>query len=104
MLTASVKACAAGNTPLGPTVIDRLIGTYVTRPTSVTDPRLASLTTRETDVLRVMARGLSNAEIGAQLYLAETTLKSHVARILHKLGVRDRIQAVIIAHQSGLFS
>jgi DNA-binding NarL/FixJ family response regulator len=60
------------------------------------------LTPRETYVLRVMAHGNSNAEIGAQLYLAETTVKTHVARILHKLGVRDRVQAVVIAHESGL--
>jgi DNA-binding NarL/FixJ family response regulator len=100
-LIAAVKACAAGETTLGPTVIQRLVDTYVAQPSSVA-PALAELTDREIDVLRVMARGKSNAEIGAELYLAETTVKTHVARILHKLGVRDRVQAVVIAHDSGL--
>jgi DNA-binding NarL/FixJ family response regulator len=63
---------------------------------------LGRLTSREAEVLRVMAKGLSNAEIGAELYLAETTVKTYVARILHKLGLRDRVQAVVIAHQSGM--
>jgi DNA-binding NarL/FixJ family response regulator len=101
-LTAAVKACAAGQTTLGPSVIERLVDSYVTRPSAAAEPRLARLTTRETEVLKVMARGLSNAEIGAELYLAETTVKTYVARILHKLGVRDRVQAVVIAHQSGM--
>jgi DNA-binding NarL/FixJ family response regulator len=100
-LIAAVKACAAGETALGPTVIQRLVDTYVSQPSSVA-PALADLTDREIDVLRVMARGKSNAEIAAELYLAETTVKTHVARILHKLGVRDRVQAVVIAHDSGL--
>jgi DNA-binding NarL/FixJ family response regulator len=97
-----VKACAAGNTPLGPTVIDRLVERFVSDTASVVAPRLAQLTAREEQVLRVMAEGLSNAEIGAQLYLAETTVKTYVARILHKLGVRDRVQAVVLAHRSGI--
>jgi DNA-binding NarL/FixJ family response regulator len=101
-LTSAVLACAAGETTLGPTVIARLVETYVARPPSPTLPALADLTARETEVLKVMARGLSNAEIGSELYLAETTVKTHVARILHKLGVRDRVQAVVIAHDSGL--
>jgi DNA-binding NarL/FixJ family response regulator len=101
-LTAAVLACAAGETTLGPTVIARLVDTYVARADSLQPPTLAELTPRETEVLKVMARGLSNAEIGAELYLAETTVKTHVARILHKLGVRDRVQAVVLAHDSGL--
>jgi DNA-binding NarL/FixJ family response regulator len=103
-LSAAVKACAAGQMTLGPSVIERLIDSYVTRPSAATEPRLGRLTARETEVLKVMARGLSNAEIGAELYLAETTVKTYVARILHKLGVRDRVQAVVIAHQSGMTS
>lgn len=100
-LTAAVKSCAAGDTRLGPTVIDRLVDSYLAAQPTV-DPRLPSLTERETDVLRAMARGLSNAEIAGELFLAETTVKTHVARILNKLGVRDRLQAVVIAHNGGL--
>ena len=101
-LTAAVRACAAGETTLGPTVIARLVDSYVAQPATPDTSALGNLTARETDVLKAMARGLSNAEIGAELYLAETTVKTHVARILHKLGVRDRVQAVVIAHDSGL--
>lgn len=100
-LIAGVLACAAGETTLGPSVIARLVDTYVSRSTSPA-PGLEDLTDRERDVLRSMARGLSNAEVAAELYLAETTVKTHVARILAKLGVRDRVQAVVIAHRSGL--
>ncbi len=101
-LTAAVRACAGGETTLGPTVIARLVDSYVARPVAAELPALGNLTARETEVLQAMARGLSNAEIGAELYLAETTVKTHVARNLHKLGVRDRVQAVVIAHDSGL--
>ncbi len=83
-------------------MIARLVDTYVARPAARDRTVLANLTIRETEVLKVMARGFSNAEIGAELYLAETTVKTHVARILHKLGVRDRVQAVVLAHDSGL--
>lgn len=100
-LIAAVKACAAGETTLGPSVITRLVETYVSRPT-VQAPGLADLTGREVDVLQSMAKGLSNAEIARELYLAETTVKTHVARILSKLEVRDRVQAVVVAHRSGL--
>jgi DNA-binding NarL/FixJ family response regulator len=102
-LTAAVKACAAGETTLGPTVVQRLVETYVQRqPNPPLDEALAKLTSPEMDVLRVMARGKSNLEIGAELFLAETTVKTHMARILTKLGVRDRVQAVVLAHHSGL--
>ena len=100
-LVAAVKACAAGETTLGPSVIARLVDTYVSRPREPV-AELSDLTERELDVLRAMSRGLSNSEIGHELYLAETTVKTHVARILAKLGVRDRVQAVVIAHRSGL--
>lgn len=101
-LVAAVKACAAGETTLGPSVISRLVESYVSKPTDTPAPGLAELTDRELDVLRAMARGLSNAEIGGELYLAETTVKTHVARILAKLGVRDRVQAVVLVHRSGV--
>ena len=97
----AVKACAAGETTLDPSVIARLVDTFVSRP-ALRAPGLDDLTDRERDVLRSMAKGLSNAEIAGELYLAETTVKTHVARILGKLGVRDRVQAVVIAHRSGL--
>ena len=101
-LIAGVKACAAGETTLGPSVVSRLVETYVTKPGADRPPGLDDLTDRERDVLRVLARGSSNAEIAAELYLAETTVKTHVARILAKLGVRDRVQAVVVAHRAGL--
>jgi DNA-binding NarL/FixJ family response regulator len=102
-LMAAIKACAAGETALGPTVLQRLVETYVQRRAgSPFDEALGRLTSREVDVLRAVARGLSNLEIGAQLFLAETTVKTHVTRILAKLGVRDRVQAVVIAHDAGL--
>lgn len=100
-LVTAVKACAEGETTLGPSVIARLVDTYVSRPRQPA-AELSDLTERELDVLRAMARGLSNLEIGRELHLAETTVKTHVARILAKLGVRDRVQAVVIAHRSGI--
>jgi DNA-binding NarL/FixJ family response regulator len=100
-LIAGVLACAAGETALGPSVVARLVETYVNRPT-LQVPGLAELTERELDVLRSMARGHSNVEIARELHLAETTVKTHVARILTKLGVRDRVQAVVLAHRSGV--
>lgn len=100
-LVAAVKACAEGETRLGPSVITRLVDNYVNRPREPV-AEIADLTERELDVLRAMARGLSNSEISRELYLAETTVKTHVARILSKLGVRDRVQAVVLAHRSGL--
>lgn len=102
-LIEAVKACARGETRLGPSVIARLVDTYVNRPT-VPAPGLDDLTDRELDVLRSMAKGLSNAEIAGELYLAEATVKTHVARILTKLGVRDRVQAVVVAYRSGLMT
>ncbi|WP_353816469.1 response regulator [Agromyces sp. SYSU T00266] len=101
-LIAAVKACAAGESTFGPSVMARLVQSYIERPAEVVPAGAAELTPRELEVLRAMARGLSNAEIGAELFLAETTVKTHVARVLLKLGVRDRVQAVVVAHTSGL--
>jgi DNA-binding NarL/FixJ family response regulator len=100
-LTAAVRNCAAGETTLGPSVIARLVDTYLARPAEHV-AGLDELTDRELDVLRAMAKGLSNAEIAHELYLAETTVKTHVARIFTKLGVRDRVQAVVLAHRTGV--
>jgi DNA-binding NarL/FixJ family response regulator len=100
----AVRTVAEGQALLAPTVTRRLIDTYVERPAP--DPEraraLSSLTPREEDVLRAMADGLSNAEIALRLYLGEGTVKTHVARVLTKLGVRDRLQAVVFAYSSGL--
>ena len=102
-LIAAVKDCAAGELTLGPSVVSRLVESYLQRADPIPAPAgLRDLTPRELEVLRVMARGLSNAEVGTELHLAETTVKTHVARILTKLGVRDRVQAVVIAHESGI--
>jgi DNA-binding NarL/FixJ family response regulator len=100
-LLSAVKACAAGQTTIGPTVLDRLVASFVRRPATGRHPGLGELTQREAEVLRAMARGLSNAEIARELWMAETTVKTHVQRILAKLGVRDRVQAVILAHRHG---
>jgi DNA-binding NarL/FixJ family response regulator len=101
-LIEAVKACARGDTTLGPTVLARLVDRYVSTSSAVDVPGLADLTHREREVLRAMADGRSNAEVARELYLAETTVKTHVARILTKLGVRDRVQAVVLAHRAGL--
>jgi DNA-binding NarL/FixJ family response regulator len=103
-LAAAVRACHSGDLLFAPTVTRRLVETYVRRPpaTGALPPQLTALTDRELDVLREVARGLSNAEIARTLYLGETTVKTHVTRILAKLGLRDRVQAVVLAYESGL--
>jgi DNA-binding NarL/FixJ family response regulator len=99
---------AAGEALLAPTVTRRLIADVVGRarpgsaPAPQPDTRLAALTVRETDTLRLVARGLSNAEIAAALYVTEHTVKTHVSNVLSKLGLRDRVQAVVLAYESGL--
>ena len=103
-LAAAVRACHAGEMLFAPTVTRRLVETYVRHPPAsdgIPD-RLQELTAREVDVLRAIARGLSNAEIAAELYLGEATVKTHVTRILGKLGLRDRVQAVVLAYECGL--
>jgi DNA-binding NarL/FixJ family response regulator len=101
-LVEAVRSCARGQTTLGPTVVSRLVESFVSGSTRVEVPGLADLTGRELEVLRAMADGRSNAEVARELYLAETTVKTHVARILTKLGVRDRVQAVVLAHRAGV--
>ena len=105
-LAAAIRACASGELLFAPTVTRRLVETYVRRPPATGDvpARLDGLTDREVDVLRALARGLSNAEIAGALFLGETTVKTHVTRILAKLGLRDRVQAVVLAYECGLVS
>ena len=103
-LVHAVKVVAAGEAMLAPSVTRRLIAEFTRqRPKPRPTPeRLEVLTTREREVLELMARGLSNAEIAAELIVGEATVKSHVAHVLMKLDLRDRIQAVILAHELGL--
>jgi DNA-binding NarL/FixJ family response regulator len=102
----AVRVIAAGEALLAPTVTRRLISQF-TRQRPRPDPSpptavLATLTPRETQVLKLVAEGLSNHEIAAQLIVTEETIKTHVSRVLSKLGLRDRTQAVVTAYESGL--
>jgi DNA-binding NarL/FixJ family response regulator len=103
-LTAAIRDIAAGDALLAPDITRRLIEQFVRRPPpgSAVPPALGALTPREVDVLRLIAGGLSNAEIAAELVVSETTVRTHVTRILAKLGARDRVQAVVAAYESGL--
>jgi DNA-binding NarL/FixJ family response regulator len=103
-LVEAVRTVAAGESLLAPSVVRRLVETYVALPPPLDErpPALSALTERELDVLREIATGRSNAEIGAALFLSEATVKTHVTRILTKLGIRDRVQAVVLAYELGL--
>ncbi len=103
-LTAGIRAVASGDALLAPSVTRRLIDEFVkTRPRRVDPPQaLDELTPRELEVLGLVAQGLSNAEIADLLVVEETTVKTHVSRLLAKLDLRDRVQAVILAYDSGL--
>jgi DNA-binding NarL/FixJ family response regulator len=103
-LIAAVRAAAAGDALLAPSVTRRLIEAFARRPpeAAVAPSRLASLTARERDVLLLLARGRTNAEIATELYVSEATVKTHVGNLLTKLGLRDRVQAVIVAYETGL--
>ncbi|MFF0866432.1 response regulator [Nonomuraea sp. NPDC003560] len=104
-LAAAVRTVAAGQAMLSPTVIKRLIGSFVDRAPSRAESarrRLAALTAREEDVIRAVARGLSNAEIGRELRLTEATVKAHVSRVLSKLALANRVQAAILVHDADL--
>jgi DNA-binding NarL/FixJ family response regulator len=103
-LVTAVRAAAAGDALLAPSVTRRLITEFTRQGPRIAPPAMQGLTDREMEVLRLLARGLSNAEIAAELYIGEGTVKTHVARLLTKLGVRDRVQAVVLAYQSGVAS
>ncbi|HYI53644.1 MAG TPA: response regulator transcription factor [Microlunatus sp.] len=107
-LVAAVRSVAAGDALIDPAVTRRLIGTFTkalrpapARGGAVPD-RLAALTARELDVLRLIAAGLSNSEIAARLVVEDSTIKTHVGRVLTKLELRDRVQAVVLAYETGL--
>jgi DNA-binding NarL/FixJ family response regulator len=105
LLVAGIRAVHSGQSLLSPTVTQRMIESFLQRP-RVVDARaralLSTLTAREQDTLRLLAKGLTNAEIAAALFVSETTVKSHVGRVLMKLGLRDRVQAVIYAYETGV--
>ncbi|MGW4064400.1 response regulator [Amycolatopsis sp. NPDC004747] len=102
-LVQAVRVVAAGDALLAPSVTRRLIAQYTARPAVPPSPaRLAELTARERQTLTMIARGLSNAEIAAELVVSEHTVKTHVSNLLSKLGLRDRVQAVIVAYETGL--
>jgi DNA-binding NarL/FixJ family response regulator len=102
-LVTAIRVVAAGEALLAPSITRRLIEEFARRPPSNARPaELEALSPRELDVLRLVARGLSNAEIASELYVGDATVKTHVSRILQKLGLRDRVQAVVLAYESGL--
>ena len=101
-LVAAVRVIAAGEALLAPSVTRRLIEEFARRAPMPMRTELDELTQREREVLVLMARGLSNAEIARALFVAETTVKTHVGRVLHKLRLRDRAQAVVLAYECGL--
>jgi DNA-binding NarL/FixJ family response regulator len=103
-LLAALRVIADGNALLSPSVTKRLIEEFARQPEieSVDSPQLGDLTERELEVLRLLATGLSNREIATKLYIGEATAKTHVSRVLTKLGVRDRVQAVVLAYEAGV--
>jgi DNA-binding NarL/FixJ family response regulator len=102
-LTSAIRTAASGEAMLAPAVTRRLIEAFCTRPPmDVRPPALRQLSQRERDVLLLVARGMSNAEIAQELFLGEATVKSHLARVFTKLELRDRVQAVVFAYETGL--
>ena len=102
-LLGAVRTIAAGEALLSPSVTRRVIRRFATVRRLAPPAAVADLTPRELEVLRLITRGLSNAEIGAELFISDTTVKTHVTRLLQKLDLRDRAQAIVLAYQTGLF-
>jgi len=102
-LIAAVRTVAAGDALLSPIITKRVIKQFTRLPRATAPKALDELTTREREVFRLIARGLSNAEIAQELYISDTTVKTHVTRVLKKLNLRDRVQAVVLAYRTGLF-
>jgi DNA-binding NarL/FixJ family response regulator len=102
-LVDAIRTIAAGDALIAPSITRRLVAEFAARPTVSAPPaELEELTPREREVLELVARGLSNAEVAARLVIGEATVKTHVTRILMKLHLRDRVQAVVLAYESGL--
>jgi len=102
-LLAAIRTVAAGDALLSPTVTKKVIKQFARHPRPAPPKELDELSDREGDVFRLMAEGMSNGEIGDTLHISETTVKTHVTHILQKLGLRDRVQAVVLAHRTGVF-
>jgi DNA-binding NarL/FixJ family response regulator len=102
-LVTAIRVVADGDALLAPSITRRLITEFARRPAPTVKPeQMKELTPRELEVLRLVARGLSNAEIANELFVSDATVKTHVARVLMKLSLRDRVQAVVAAYESGL--
>ena len=102
-LLAAIRTVAAGDALLSPTITKRVIEQFARIPRPTPPKELDDLSEREREVFRLISRGLSNGEIAQELYITETTVKTHVTHILQKLNLRDRVQAVVLAYQTGLF-
>ena len=102
-LISAIHTVAAGNALLSPAVTKRVIGQFARARRPAAPAALEELTAREHEVFRLIAGGLSNAEIGEELFITDTTVKTHVTHVLQKLGLRDRVQAVVLAYRTGLF-
>jgi DNA-binding NarL/FixJ family response regulator len=102
-LITAIRTVAAGEALLSPTITARVIKQFTRLPRPTPMPKFDELTLREQEVFRLLADGLSNVEIAQQLFISDTTVKTHITHILQKLGLRDRVQAVVLAYQNGLF-
>jgi DNA-binding NarL/FixJ family response regulator len=103
-LLAAIRTVAAGEALLSPTVTKRVIKQFTRLPRPTPPKEFDELTSREQEVFRLMANGLSNTEIAQELYISDTTVKTHITHILQKLDLRDRVQAVVLAYRTGLFA
>jgi DNA-binding NarL/FixJ family response regulator len=101
-LLTAIRTVAGGDALLSPAITKRVIEQFTRIPRRTPAPQLAELTERELEVFRLIARGLSNAEIGQKLFISDTTVKTHITHILQKLGLRDRVQAVVLAYKTGV--
>ena len=103
-LITAIRTVAAGEALLSPTITSRVIKHFTRMPRPTPIPKFDELTMREQEVFRLLANGLSNTEIAQQLFISDTTVKTHITHILQKLELRDRVQAVVLAYQNGLFA